>query len=131
MKKIVFLAFLLLLLMGCGDKSLLTTIPQEGIRVSYNPAVGKTLSYINETDNITDIAQTGSTQSTHEKSTAKIDFLILESNEKSTGIKYTFVDIQSGTFTDGGFVPESRPMADQAPGCPEIYFGKIRTASFR
>ena len=98
---VVLAVFVVSVFLSCGGgTSILQTIPPEGVSVSYAPSVGKNYSYKVNTDDITDVSMQGNSRSTHSKSVIDQTFTVEEENSSQVRVKYTWNDIQSGTFVN-------------------------------
>ncbi len=83
--------------------------------ISYTPSLGKSYSFVNETDAITDVNYKGQTQTTHQKSKTQMDIACKTEDEKMVSMAYTWISEESGTFVNGQYVKddEENPILGQ------------------
>ncbi len=94
-------------LMSCGGpKSLVQTIPAEGVELSIAPAVGETLAYKRKSDFFTEVSHAGGTQSNSTMNEQEYRMSFLDADESGAfEVKFFFDSEESGAFQNGQYVP--------------------------
>ncbi len=112
MKKTIILltltAVLSVMIMGCGgEKKLTGDYATTGVKISYAPAVGKTVYYRSDSDDLTEFAEKGYSSSTLSKSTSYQSFTVNYVRGDTTSVTYGFLFEEVGIFQDGAYKKEN------------------------
>lgn len=94
---------------GCsGDKKLTGEYAVSGVKVSYAPAVGKTIYYRSDADVTTEFTEKGYHSSTLSKTTQYESFTINDYQNDTTTVTYRFIKSETGVFKDGSYKLQDR-----------------------